>query len=150
MTSKIYFMTDHQHIHTAQEALEKGNIKATPNRLLVVKELMNSDLPLSLIELEDRLETLDRSSISRVLNLLMEKDVIHSFEDGRGVSKYEICHGESHCSLNDMHAHFYCEKCNKVFCFEDIAAPKLNIPSEFKIRTVNYMLKGTCPDCSGS
>lgn len=130
-----------------QHLLEKGEIKPTPNRLLVVRELLKSERPLSLIELEERLQTLDRSSISRVLGLLLKRDVVHSFEDGRGVSKYEICHGESHCSPSDMHAHFYCEKCERVFCFEDVAAPRLDIPSGFRIRTVNYMLKGICPDC---
>lgn len=140
---------NHNHDHDdAGMMLEKAGVKPTPNRILVVRTLASSKSPLSLIEIENELETLDRSSISRVLALLQEKDVIHSFEDGRGISKYEICHGETHCSLEDMHAHFYCEKCNKVYCFEDISAPYINIPAEFKIRSVNYMLKGLCPDCN--
>lgn len=140
-------MKHHAHNHNAEELLKKGDIKPTANRLLVVRELLSSSSPMSLIELETALETLDRSSVLRVLNLLVENDVVHVFEDGRGVSKYEICHGETHCSLNDMHAHFYCEKCNKVYCFEEIIAPKINIPTEFEIRSVNYMLKGICPEC---
>lgn len=127
--------------------LEKAEIKPTSNRLLVVRELLKSDSPMSLIELETKLETMERSSISRVLSLLLKSDVIHVFEDGRGVAKYEICHGESHCSVDDMHAHFYCERCERVFCFEDISAPRINIPSDFEVRTVNYMLKGVCPSC---
>ena len=46
-----------------------------------------------------------------------------------------------------MHAHFYCEKCNRVFCFEDINAPEINIPDAFQVRSVNFMIKGICPDC---
>lgn len=145
-------MKDHCHNHegdtgSAEKLLENGGIKPTANRLIVVRELLGSERPLSLIELETRLETLDRSSISRVLTLLLRHDVVHSFEDGRGVSKYEICHGETHCSIDDMHAHFYCERCERVFCFEDIAAPHINIPTSFEIRSVNYMLKGICPEC---
>lgn len=136
------------HAHNPEEMLEKAGIKPTANRLLVLREIIASESPVSLIELETALETLDRSSILRVLTLLLSRDVIHAFEDGRGVSKYEICHGESHCSLEDMHAHFYCENCDKVFCFEDISAPQINIPAEFQIRSVNYMLKGLCPNCS--
>lgn len=132
----------------AEQLLEAAGIKPTANRLIVLRALMKSEAPLSLIELETLLETLDRSSISRVLSLLLERDVVHAFEDGRGVSKYEICHGESHCSADDMHAHFYCEMCNRVFCFEDISAPRINIPPGFQIRTVNFMLKGVCPECS--
>lgn len=138
------------HVHkdlSAEELLEKGGIKPTSNRLIVLRQLMGSEAPLSLIELETTIETLDRSSILRVLNLMLEADVIHAFEDGRGVSKYEVCHGETHCSVEDMHAHFFCEKCNRTFCFEDISAPVIPLPPDFKIRTVNYMLKGLCPSC---
>ena len=136
--------------HSAEEKLEKAGIKPTANRLLVLREIMKAEGPVSLVELEDALETLERSSILRVLNLLLEHDVVHAFEDGRGVSKYEICHGNHHCSIDDMHAHFFCEKCRRTFCFEDIAAPRINLPAEFRIRSVNYMLKCLCPDCSGA
>lgn len=132
----------------AEKILEKADIKPTVNRLLVLRAILSSDMPMSLVELETALETLDRSSISRVLALLLERDVVHVFEDGRGVAKYEICRGESHCSIDDMHAHFYCEKCERVYCFEDISAPYINIPSEFHVRSVNYMLKGVCPECA--
>lgn len=132
----------------AETLMEKGGLKVTANRLLVLRALMASPGPLSLLEIESALETLDRSSISRVLSSLLEHDIIHSLEDGRGVTKYEICHGESHCSPEDMHVHFYCEKCHRTYCFEDIAAPEIKIPTEFNIRSVNYMLKGLCPSCN--
>lgn len=132
----------------AEQLLVKAGVKPTANRLLVVRELLQTDVPMSLMEIEAALETMERSSVLRVLHLLLEHDVVHAIEDGRGVTKYEICHGESHCSVDDMHAHFYCEKCGRTFCFEDISAPVINIPSEFSIRSVNYMLKGLCPACS--
>lgn len=130
------------------QLLEKAEIKPTSNRLLVLRTLLASKVPMSLLEIETSLQTLERSSISRVLGLFLKKDVIHAFEDGKGIAKYEICHGETHCSPDDMHAHFYCEKCERVYCFEEINTPKINIPPEFKVRSVNYMLKGLCPRCS--
>ena len=141
-------MKTHSRQLKAEELLDRAGIKPTSNRLIVIRALIDAKYPMSLIEMETEIETLDRSSILRVLNLLTENDVIHVFEDGRGVSKYEICHGESHCSIEDMHAHFYCEKCNRVYCFENISAPHINIPENFEIRSVNYMLKGVCPECS--
>lgn len=133
---------------SAEALLEKAGLKPTSNRLLVLRRLMDSKGARSLIELETELETIDRSSILRVLNLLVQNDVVHTIEDGKGIIKYELCHGESHCSIDDMHAHFYCEKCERTFCFEDISAPLINLPSNFHIRSVNYMLKGLCPDCA--
>lgn len=140
-------MKHRHHGLNIDEILHKAEIKPTANRLLVLQEIAAADYPLSLIELETRIEMLERSSILRVLNLLLDREVIHTIEDGRGVSKYELCHGESHCSVDDMHAHFYCEKCERTYCFEEIAAPHINIPAEFEIRSVNYMLKGRCPKC---
>lgn len=132
----------------AVEILNKADIKPTSNRILVLRTLLKQHSPLSLIEIETELETLERSSILRVLTLLLRHDVLHTLEDGRGITKYEICHGSHHCSIDDMHPHFYCEKCNKVFCFEHLSTPGITLPDGFNIRTVNYMLKGLCPNCS--
>ena len=136
-----------EHTPTAEELLTKAGIKLTANRVLVMRELMRSERPASLIEIETALETLDRSSVLRVLTLLAAHELIHTFEDGRGVTKYEICRGEDHCTIEDMHAHFYCEKCRKVYCFEQISAPRISLPAGFEVHSVNYMLKGECPTC---
>lgn len=127
--------------------LEDAGVKPTSNRLLVLACLADSERPMGLVELETELETLERSSIFRVLQVLLDHDVIHSVEDGKGIIKYELCHGDHCCSIDDMHAHFYCEKCERVYCFEDVKAPQMDIPSNFQVRSVNYMLKGICPDC---
>lgn len=132
----------------AIEILENVEIKPTSNRILILRTLLREHSPLSLVEIETELGTLERSSILRVLNLFLEHDVVHTIEDGRGITKYEICHGNHHCSIDDMHPHFFCEKCNKVFCFENAMTPHIDLPEGFHIRTVNYMLKGICPACS--
>lgn len=133
----------------AEAILEKAGIRPTSNRILVLNALLHSRDPKSLIELETELATLERSSIQRVLTLLASHDVVHLMEDGRGVTNYEVCHSESHCSIDDMHPHFYCEKCRKVYCFEHISTPRIEIPDNFRIKSVNYMLKGVCPSCGG-
>lgn len=128
--------------------MEGAGVKPTSNRILVLRELVNADAPLSLIELEYSLGTLDRSSIQRVLTILNDHHIIHAVEDGRGVAKYELCHGSHDCSVDDMHVHFYCERCERVYCFEQIAAPHVATPQGFTVRSVNYMLKGLCPACA--
>lgn len=132
---------------TAQQRLREAGVAPTPNRLLVLREIARADAPLSLAELETALGTLEKSSISRVLNLLASHDIIHAMEDGRGVAKYELCHAPGH-SRNDMHIHFYCTVCQRTFCFTDTAVPHVDIPDGFHADSVNYMLKGLCPDCS--
>ena len=129
--------------------LNHAGVKPTANRLLVLRTLLSAKSPLSLIDIETILDTLERSSILRVLTLFHEHDIVHTLEDGRGVTKYELCHGDSYCSIDDMHPHFYCEVCNKVYCFEELQIPHLPIPDTFAVKSVNFMLKGICPACRG-
>ena len=71
--------------------LEHKGVKATVNRILVYSELQEAVRPMSLKDLEDRMLNLDKSSIFRVLTLFAQHDVVHAFEDGRGVVHYELC-----------------------------------------------------------
>lgn len=135
----------------AVEILEEAGIKPTANRILVLRSLLGASSPMSLIELETALETLDRSSIQRVLSILSGRGVVHVMEDGRGISKYEVCHSSDHHNHDDdHHAHFYCEKCNKVYCLEDVMIPRIPVPEGFEVTGANFMLKGICPDCRRS
>lgn len=65
--------------------LERKGVKPTANRILVLKALKAADRPLSLTGLEKELWTMDKSSIFRVLTLFLEHDIVHAFEDGRGI-----------------------------------------------------------------
>lgn len=130
------------------DILNEAGVRPTSNRVIVLKTLLSAQSPMSLIEIENELQTLERSSIQRVLTLLADHGAIHTMEDGRGVAKYDVCQGENNnCPTNDMHVHFYCEKCDKVFCFKDRHTPHIDIPESFKVKSVNFMLKGICPDC---
>ncbi len=137
-------------MQTLEETLTEAGVKPTSNRIIVFRELLKSPRPLSLGELDTAIETLTKSSILRVLTLLIEHHLIHTVEDGRGIVKYELCHGGANCTDNDMHVHFYCEECREVYCFEDIPVPQIALPEEFHIHSVNYMLKGVCPSCRAS
>lgn len=129
------------------ELLEKRGIKSTPNRILVLDALNNSRHPVSLLELDTIIQTMGKSSIFRVLNLFLDHHIVHGIEDGSSSLKYELCHGEDHHSLSDMHVHFYCEKCHSTFCFEGTPIPPVTMPDGFEMESINYMIKGHCPKC---
>lgn len=124
-------------------------IRPTANRLLVVRALKEAVRPLSLMELEALLQTLDKSSISRVLALLREHRLVHVIEDGGESVRYELCLSHHHDQDDDMHAHFYCERCRRTFCLEDVRIPAIALPEGYVMRSVNYVVKGVCPSCSG-
>lgn len=135
--------------HSIEEKilLNKG-IKPTPNRILIIRELLKTDRAISIGDLETMLEfTMDKASIFRVLELFSDKDVVHEVQDGTRSLKYELCHSLGHHSIWDQHVHFYCERCNETYCFEDKKVPLIEMPEGFTARNANYLIKGICPKC---
>ncbi len=140
-------MRDENRHNTEEKILLEAGIKPTSNRILVLRALIAEEHPKGLVDLDTELETLDKSSIFRVLTLLLEAKVIHAIEDGRGIIRYELCHGDHDCTAEDLHPHFYCECCHEVTCLEELHIPHFDVPGGFKVNSVNYMLKGLCPKC---
>ena len=48
----------------------------------------------------------------------------------------------------EPHIHFYCEECRRTFCIEDVKIPVVALPEGYRIETINYTVKGLCPECS--
>ena len=128
--------------------LGKCGIKATANRILVAVALADAGRPLSLMELEDRIETIDKSGIFRCLNTFKEHHLVHSIEDVEG-TRYELCLSHDSEHDDDTHVHFYCERCHRTFCLDNIHIPPVVLPKGYDPRTSNYLVKGICPECSG-
>ena len=127
--------------------LESKGIRPTANRILVMKTLMGEQNPHSLSNLERKMVSMDKSSIFRTLTLFLEHDVVHAFEDGRGVLCYELCEEKGACDHHDGHIHFYCESCQRSFCMEDIHIPSFELPEGFYPHSISFVIKGECPDC---
>ena len=130
-----------------EHLLEEHGVKATPNRLLVARALANAGRPLSLMELEAQLETIDKSAIFRTLGAFKDAHLVHVLEDsGEGV-RYELCHSHHHDHDDDVHVHFYCTKCHRTYCLEDTPVPPVQVPEGYEVESVSYLLKGVCPEC---
>ena len=127
--------------------LDSKGIRPTANRILVMKTLMGEQNPQSLSNLERKMVSMDKSSIFRTLTLFLEHDVVHAFEDGRGVLCYELCEEKGACDHHDGHIHFYCESCQRSFCMEDIHIPSFELPEGFYPHSISFVIKGECPDC---
>lgn len=131
------------------DRLERRGVKATAMRCLVYRSLYNARNPLSLREVEDLLVTGERSTIFRTLTLLVKHGLVHAIEDGSGALKYEACRGDGACSISDQHPHFYCESCGHTYCLHDVHIPVVELSETFYVHTINYLIKGICPKCSG-
>ena len=132
-----------------EDILNRKDVQPTANRILVLKELLEASRPVSLADLEQQLGfSMDKASIFRVLELFFEKDIVHVIEDGSRSFKYELCQSNDRHTVSDSHAHFYCERCRKTFCFKAVNVPLIDMPDGFYARSVNYVIKGVCPQCS--
>lgn len=130
-----------------ERILNEHGIKPTANRLLVLKALAESNRPVTMAELEDTIDTIDKSGIFRTLTLFNENHLLHQIDDGCEGVRYELCHAHGDVD-DDRHVHFHCEVCHRTFCLEEIPVPAVALPNGFQPETVNYMIKGVCPQCA--
>ena len=130
------------------EILQSHHVKPTANRIVLLKTLAAADRPLSLVELEQRIITIDKSGIFRTLTTFKEHGVVHVIDDASG-ARYEMCHShhQEHEADEDMHVHFYCEKCHTTFCLDNIPLPYVELPEDYIVKSANYIIKGLCPQC---
>lgn len=130
-----------------QQKLELKNVKPTATRQLVLSVLMNNPQALSLVEIENQLETVDRSTISRTLKTFRENCIVHGIDDGSGAVRYALCSDGCRCQLGDLHAHFCCTRCGQTSCLKHLTIEPPVLPEDYVFESVNYVIKGICSGC---
>lgn len=130
-----------------ENKLTRRKIKPTAMRLLVLRELVESNTAISLKELESRFGKVDRVTLYRTLKTFESKKLIHSIDDGSGALKYALCEEGCLCRPSQQHVHFHCLKCGETFCLTQSQIPELKIPSGFKVSNVSMVYQGICPNC---
>ena len=89
------------------ETLTRHGIRPTAVRLLIYKTALRFHDTFSMSELEDALESVDKSTVFRTLSLFAARHLLHEIEDGSGSTKYCICRndlvpfGEQACRIVD-------------------------------------------------
>ncbi|MBR1575453.1 MAG: transcriptional repressor [Bacteroidales bacterium] len=126
--------------------LEGHGIRPTANRILIAEALSGSKGPMSMVEIEGLIPTIDKSGIFRTLMAFKEKHLVHSVESEDGI-RYELCHSHDPHHDDDRHVHFYCERCHRTFCLETIPLPQVALPEGYERLSANYLIRGLCPDC---
>lgn len=81
-----------------EQLLQAAGIKPTAARILIIRNLDAADHPLSMAEIGDALETVDKSVISRTLALFRTARLLHIIQDGSDSVRYELC--RCHCSVS--------------------------------------------------
>lgn len=142
-------------LHRYETLLEDAGLRPTPVRLLIVRLLDSSPYPLTSGEIEERLETVDRSSVTRTMASFQKSGLVHVISDGTPSLKYELCRdgheahtdGRNHAVHSDEHVHFHCEVCGRTICLLDTEIPAIKLPKGFEAKKINFVITGICPDC---
>jgi len=91
--------------------------------------------------------TLDKVTLYRVLDWLIEQQLAHSITGQDRVRRFSAASSHTHSG----HAHFECDRCGRLFCLSEPAAPPVTppvTPPGFETHRVELTLHGRCADCS--
>ncbi len=135
--------------HTDQDLITKlrrGGLRATSQRLAIMKALMATRSHPSAEELYEQLKpshpTLSLSTVYKTLQILSEIGEVLTLETGTGKQRFD---GYTH-----NHYHATCTKCGRVFDVDYEKCP-INPPEEvlpgFKIQSTKVYFMGVCSEC---
>ena len=130
--------------------LENRGLDYTPNRFRVLEIIGNSSSPLSVQEIHETLSrsrNLNRVTVYRILELLVEKQLVERISGGDRSFHYGLAPNANH----PRHAHFYCRECGNIECLDP---ESLNLDMESLERTfpgliekTEVRLDGICKNC---
>jgi len=116
----------------------------------ILNLISTSEIALSAVEIQKQIGKLcDKVTIYRILDRLVNEDLVHKIATPEGIIKYASCHQDCQHQQTHRHnhIHFSCEKCLSVTCLDAIE-PSFTTPKNYIVKEVNFMLSGLCPDCS--
>lgn len=127
--------------------LQAAGVRVTAVRLLIWRTLHDEMThAFSLADVQDRLYTIDKSTLFRALTLFAEHGLLHAIDDGSGMQKYCVCRCGDHVHHHG-HVHLTCVRCHKTWCIEDVEIPSVPVPDDFEVTEREYVVKGICRKC---
>ena len=130
----------------AEALIRATGARVTRQRVTVLEFLMGQEKSLTHHDIQALLsdEALDSVTLYRVLEWLTENELVHRIAGGDQVWRFSA--GGGHQAHE--HAHFQCNKCATVTCFNEVKLPApVALPEGFSGGDVDYLIKGLCPRC---
>lgn len=119
--------------------------RATPARIRVLQLLRSTPGALSHTQIEQALgeSALDRVTLYRVLDWLVESGLAHKNADANRVFRFSAAAESEHAK----HIHFRCDSCGKVFCLDQPPPALPAMPDGFSLLRADFDLHGCCAGC---
>jgi len=122
--------------------------RATPARIRVLQLLRAAPAAMTHHDIEAAFGglSLDRVTLYRVLDWLVEAGLAHKSTDARGVFRFSAAAAGEHTA----HAHFSCDACGRVFCLDAAPPAPPALPQGFSLSRMEIDLRGRCAACAGA
>lgn len=135
------------HKCNAKKILKENNLKITKQRLIILNEIIRTDTIFTANTFYKIYKNeIDLVTIYRILNIFLEKNIIREIPNTEEVKKYEMA-----CMHNPVHPHFYCNKCKKLFCLDELKQSDINTlkkyAMKYMIENIGIQLSGLCSKC---
>lgn len=128
--------------------LRGAQLRSTPARIFVLRELRRAKAPMTHAELAERLMPLgfDKATVFRNLADLTEAEILHRAELGDHVWRFEVRNPEQ--AHQGSHPHFVCVECGNVTCLEEMEFTAASRARSADIaRITEILIKGHCAAC---
>lgn len=139
---------------TPAETLLKGaGERPTAARLAVLDILLAAPTALTHTDIAGEARKagveLDRVTLYRVLDWLVEKGLAHKIAGEDRVWRFNAMAGGAHDQPGaHEHAHFQCSRCGRMYCLDDLRPVfAFTLPPGFRCDHAELTLRGICPDC---
>lgn len=125
--------------------IRRCGARATPARIRVLQLLRSTPGALSHNQIEQALgeSALDRVTLYRVLDWLVESGLAHKSADASRVFRFSVAAESEHTK----HVHFRCDSCGKVFCLDQPPPAPPTMPDGFSLLRADFDLHGSCANC---
>jgi len=130
--------------------LQQAGLQPTPNRLKVLEIIGSNNKPLSaqeIFETISRNDTINRVTVYRILDLLVEKSLAERISTGGRSFNYGMAANDHH----SPHPHFYCTSCGDMECLkpESLTVDSNPLLQMFhgRIDSVEVRVDGICGNC---
>jgi Fur family ferric uptake transcriptional regulator len=138
------------HLCDYPRLLKESGLGSTPNRLKIFEIIGNNKSPLSaqeIFETVSRRGDINRVTVYRILDLLVEYDLIDRISGAGRSFRYGLAPNANH----QAHPHFYCRRCGNLECLNpeslriDMEPLQRSFPGH--VENVEVRLDGTCKNC---
>ena len=138
------------HHHEVVDALQQIGYRLTPQRMMILEAIADSEGHLSAEEIHETVRTaypyLDISTVYRTLDLLKTLHLVSETDLGRGPAQYELL-------SKGLHHHLICTECGEILdapnSLLDSLRHAMSEEYDFHAEIEHLAVFGICSNCKG-